>query len=171
MTNKTGTNFKQAIRVTSRLAGGIVLLWGVICYNSAYAETKTVVTEGSSFVCYAREIALDLARVTSRNHAYDECYSLGPNWLFTGNKFPGYEQCFPCGSSGELKCKVTQAVFICTNNQIERDKKAAVEKEAAAEKKANKEKAEKEQADKVHAEKAAAAEKKLNKEKAEKRTS
>ncbi len=186
MHTKTRRKATQLIRATAWLAGCAVLLMAIFA-TPVHAETKTVVAQGSTDVCFStREIALNLARTGASNDAHDECRALGDGWSFTGNKFPGYEQCTSCGSNG-FKCKVTQAVYICTNMQKERAEKAAkerAEKEARdkeAKDKADRVKAErelqrklaKEKSDREHAEKVAkakVAKEKANREKLERET-
>lgn len=161
----------QLGRSLSLLAGYVALLVATVC-ASAYAETKIVVGEGASDVCWGtREAALKIARVDANNDAHDECRALGPGWTFSGIKFTGYEQCTQCGKSQEFRCKVTQATYECKNPRKENEEKAAkarAEKEAAdkaAKGKADREKAEreamqklaKEKADRERAEKEAAA--------------
>lgn len=93
------------------------------------AETRTVVTEGKTDVCFSRQEALKLAHIGASNDGRSACYGLGKGWRFSKLQFAGYEQCFRCGKSEEFRCKVTQAVFVCENT--EKEEKAAKEKAAA----------------------------------------
>lgn len=140
---------KNHTRFTAAWSVALMLL--CLFHNpNAYAEIKTVVVTGESEVCYARESALNLANIHAKNIAHDECYSLGSDWRYVGNKFPGYSQCFQCGKSDQYKCKVTQAVFACESMKKENEEKAAkahAEKELAA--KQAKEKADQEKADQL----------------------
>jgi len=126
----------------------------------AFAETKTVVGQGSTDVCFSRETALKLAHIGAENDGHKECSALGDSWRYTGNTFAGYEQCFRCGKSEEFKCKVTQAMFQCTSMKKENEEKAAREKAArdaaanAAKEKAAQEKAEREARQKAAKDKA-----------------
>ncbi len=145
---------------------GATLLGALVC-NPSFAETKTVVAEGKSDYCYAREIAQKLARVGAENDAHNECNALGSSWRYTGQAFSGYEQCTACGNSGQFKCTVKQATYKCTSMQKENEEKAAKERaEKAAKAKAAREKADQEKVE--QAAKAKAAKEKAEREHAEK---
>ncbi|WP_339451608.1 hypothetical protein [Pseudomonas sp. JAI120] len=79
----------------------------------SFADNRSITEGGSSDMCHAREIALDLAHTDAFNNAHETCAALGDNWKYDKELFAGYEQCTPCGSSKEYKCKVTQAKFVC----------------------------------------------------------
>lgn len=140
---------RNSIRFNAAWSVALMLL--CLFHNpNAYAEIKTVVVTGESEYCYARESALNLANIHAKNIAHDECYSLGSDWRYVGNKFPGYSQCFQCGKSDQYKCKVTQAVFACESMKKENEEKAAkarAEKELAV--KLAKEKADQERVDQL----------------------
>lgn len=127
-----------------------------LCSPVAHAETKTVVAEGSTDVCFGREAGMKIARTATINDAYRECHALGAGWSFTKNQFSGYEQCTRCGKSEEFRCTVKQAVYICTNMQKERREKAAKERAEKVEvARLAKEKAEREKLERESLKKAA----------------
>jgi hypothetical protein len=120
---------RVALRLLFEKAGtglaAFAIVLSLVLFSPAYAEIKTVVAQGKTDVCFARETALDLARTGASNEAHDECWALGKGWSFSGVKFPGYSQCFRCGKSEEFRCAVTQAVFNCVNMDKENAEKAA----------------------------------------------
>lgn len=79
----------------------------------AFADTRGITEVGRNDACQLREVALKLAHTDAVNNANKTCAALGDNWRYDKELFSGYEQCTPCGSSGEYKCKVTQAKFVC----------------------------------------------------------
>lgn len=83
--------------------------------KSAPVETKTIVAEGDSDMCWVRDRAIEIARLAMRNDANAECRALGSNWRYGNQTVGGYEQCFRCGKSNEFRCKVTQSMHICTS--------------------------------------------------------
>jgi hypothetical protein len=108
----------------------LATLWASLVCISARAETKVVVVEGSSEMCYSRAIALPLAVTSATNNGHKECFALekgvlGNLWSFKGVKFSGYTQCFQCGSGPEVRCTVTQAAYYCVNMDMENQEKAA----------------------------------------------
>lgn len=106
----------------------ILITIGSAIVSNTYAATKRVVVEGSSDICFRREIALNLAHSTALNHAYSECYSLGKGWAYSKIAIPGYEQCFACKDPQQFICKVTQATYECRNIQQEQEEEAAKKK-------------------------------------------
>jgi hypothetical protein len=80
------------------------------------AETRSIVTEATTDMCYGRSQALDLAHTIAKNDADKECRELGGGWKFQKKEFDGYTQCSPCSSSKEFRCTVKQAVYSCIKN-------------------------------------------------------
>ncbi len=120
----TVTPHRLAWRTLKLGVFGLLALTGAL----TLAETRNVVGEGSSEACWLkRETALKIAHTASTNDAHDECRALGPGWRYGKKTFAGYEQCFPCGSSKELRCKVTQSVHTCVN--VEAEKESARQKD------------------------------------------
>ena len=81
--------------------------------SAVYADTKIIVMNGKNDACQVRETALKSAHLDAKHQANDECYELGDNWKYDQEVFSGFEQCNQCGSSGEYKCEVTQAKYMC----------------------------------------------------------
>jgi hypothetical protein len=80
-------------------------------------KTESVVAEGDSGSCFARDVAVDLAEGGAKNQAYSLCDGLGDGWRFSGVKFSGYIGCTPCsgGERGNFRCKVTQSMYNCSH--------------------------------------------------------
>ena len=132
MNKKTPQQIKLTRAATwlAAYAALLVAIWGA----PVYAEDKTVVASGDSFVCYKREEAIDLAKFYARDNGTAECRKLGPSWRFTGTLNQGFLECRQCGSSKETKCWIKEASFKCTSMEKENKEKAEkkrAEKEAA----------------------------------------
>ncbi len=103
-------------RLTRLVAGA--LLSAAAAFPAAAGERfQNVTAEGDSGTCWSRSTAMKFAHSNTRNDAQTECRSLGAGWSLDHEKFSGYEQCRPCGSNGEVKCAVTQAVYVCVNRR------------------------------------------------------
>lgn len=102
---------KMSLKTIARSACTLIT-FSLFSFGS-FADNRSITEGGSSDMCHAREIALDLAHTDAFNNAHETCAALGDNWKYDKELFAGYEQCTPCGSSKEYKCKVTQAKFVC----------------------------------------------------------
>lgn len=108
---KTTLNKKNPLKALARSACALIAM--SICSFSVLADNRNITEVGKNDACQTRSVALDLAHRDAVHNAYESCAALGDNWKFDKELFAGYEQCTPCGSSGEYKCKVTQAKFVC----------------------------------------------------------
>jgi hypothetical protein len=94
----------------------LVLLLGVNLSGSlAIAETASVTADSGSAVCLRKEQASKVADSSAINRGRDACRALGSGWRFSKKIASGQEDCTPCNSPNEYRCKVTQASFECIN--------------------------------------------------------
>lgn len=98
----------------SSFASGMAVV--LACTSSlTWAETATVTVDGSSNYCYSKEQSSKLANINASNKGHAACRALGPDWRFSKALESGQEDCVPCKSANESRCKVTQASFECIN--------------------------------------------------------